>query len=118
MTRRLDCTVRKLERHPVTLIELVGQVDSSNAFDRIMENVSEDKPEHVAILMVGVTYINSSGCGGLIALHRAMEARNCRLFIVEPTGGVERVLRQTGCDRILRVVKSLQDVTCISGTPY
>ena len=108
--RHLDCTVKRLQGHSVTLIELVGQIDSSNALDSIRKIVSEDKIEHVAIQMRMVTYINSGGCGGLIALHRVMESRGCHLFIVEPVGGVEKVLRQVGCDRIMRVVDSLQDV--------
>ncbi len=110
MTRYLDCTVKKLEDHPVTLVELVGQVDSSNAFDPIKKGMSEYKSKHVAILMEKVTYINSSGCGGLIALHRAMAVRDCSLFVVGAVGGVKRVLMQIGCDRIFRVVDSLQDV--------
>ncbi len=110
MTLRLDYTVKKLEDHPVTLVELEGQIDSSNVLDPIRKIMSRDEPECVAIMMVGVTYINSSGCGGLIALHRAMESRGCRLFIVEPVGGVKEVLKQVGCNKILCVVDSLQDV--------
>lgn len=112
----LDCTIKKLEGHSITLVELVGEIDSSEALDSVRTILSGDNPEHVAIMMAGVTYINSSGCGGLIELHRAAEVRGCRLFIVEPVGSVAKVLKEIGCDRILHVVDSLQDVTSLAGS--
>ena len=108
--RRLNYTVKKLEDHPVTLIELEGQLDSSNAFDQVRKDMSEYESKHIAILMKRVMYINSSGCGGLISLCRAMEADGFHLFVVEPTGNVKKVLKQIGCGSILNIVDSLQDV--------
>ncbi len=110
MTRRLDCKSKKLENHPLTVIELDGQIDSAKGIEAIEELAAAPDTEHVAIQMEGVTYINSSGCGGLIALHHKVEGRGFRLFLINPVGGVERVIKHVGCHKILRLSKSLEEV--------
>ena len=110
MTRRLDCKFKKLENHPLTVLELDGQIDSAKSIGAIEEIATAPDAEHVAIQMEAVTYINSSGCGGLIALHHKMEGRGFRLFLVKPVGGVERVIKHVGCHKILRVSESLKEV--------
>jgi anti-anti-sigma factor len=100
----------------VILVELEGEIDSSKVLDQIRKKISEYEAENIAILMQKVTYINSSGCGGLVALHHAMEANGLHLFVVEPTDNVIKVLKQIGCDRVLHVVDSLQDVIESAGS--
>ncbi len=110
MTRRLDCKSKKLENHPLTVIELDGQIDSAKGIELLEEIAVAPDAEYVAIQMEGVTYINSSGCGGLIAIHHKVEGRGFRLFLVKPVGGVERVIMHIGCHKILRISKSLEEV--------
>lgn len=110
MTRRLDCKFKKLENHPITVIELDGQIESAKNIDSIEEIATAPDAGHVVIQMEGVTYINSSGCGGLIALHHKMASRGLQLFLVNPVDGVERVITHLGCHKIMRVSQSLEEV--------
>ncbi len=110
MTRRLSCKFRKLENHPITVVELDGQIDSAKGIETIEEIAATADTGHVAIQMENVTYINSSGCGGLIALHHKLEDNGFRLFLVKPVGGVERVIKHVGCHKIMSVRESLEEV--------
>ena len=110
MTRRLNCKSKKLENHSLTVIELDGQIDSAKGVESIEEIAVAPDAEHVAVQMEGVTYINSSGCGGLIALHHKFEDSGFRLFLVKLVGGVERVMKHVGCHKIMRIRESLEEV--------
>jgi stage II sporulation protein AA (anti-sigma F factor antagonist) len=110
MTRRLNFKFKKLENHPITVVELDGQIDSAKSIDSIEEIAAAPDAGHVVFQMEGVTYINSSGCGGLIALHHKMASRGFQLFLMNPTGGVERVITHLGCHKIIRVSQSLQEI--------
>ncbi len=110
MTRRLDCKWKKLDNHHLTIVELDGQIDSSKGMEPVEEIAASEDTEHVAVQMGGVTYINSSGCGGLIALHHKLAGRGFHLFLVGLVGGVERVIKHVGCHKIMRVRESLEEV--------
>ncbi len=110
MTPRLDCKSYKLEDKPVTVLELTGQIDSPESLAAVEEIAGRPETEHIAILMEGVEYINSKGCGELIVLHHKVKDRGFRMFMVKPVGGVARVLKHAGCDKILCVVESLEEV--------
>ena len=110
MSRHLDFKTHKLEDPRLTVIELEGQIDSAKALESIEEIVAQPDVEHVAICMENVEYINSRGCGGLIALHHEVENREFHLFIVKPVGGVAKVMEQVGCHKILRIKTSIDEV--------
>jgi anti-anti-sigma factor len=110
MTRRLDCESHKLENHPITVIELSGQIDAPDSLNVVKEIVCGDAVENVAILMEKVKYINSRGCGELISLHKKVKDRGFKLYFVKPVAGVKRVMEHVGCTRILSVKESLDEV--------
>ncbi len=110
MRPNLDCKSYKLENHPVTVFELTGQIDSPESLTAVREGADGSETEHVALLMEGVMYINSRGCGELIVLHHSIEKRGFRMFIVKPVGGTAKVLEHMGADRIISVKESLEEV--------
>ena len=59
MTRRLDCKSHKLENHPITVIELSGQIDDPESLQVVREIVSGDDVEYVAIVLEEVEYRDS-----------------------------------------------------------
>ena len=106
-TRNLGFSAQKLQTPPLTIIHLTGQIDSPEHLESVMAVAVSPETEHVAILMESVEYINSSGCGGLIALHHQVEKRGFQAFIVSPVGRVARVMKRLGCYRLLRIRQSL-----------
>ncbi len=110
MRRILDHRIYKLEGHPITVIDLIGQIDSPRKLEPVKEIVARSEIEHVAICMEKAIYINSNACGRLIALHHEVENRGFRMFIVKPVQGVAKVMKQVGCYKILRIRKSIDEV--------
>ena len=105
--RNLGFSTQKLKTPPLTIIHLTGQIDTPERLAPIMAVATAPETEHVAIFMESVAYINSSGCGGLIALHQHVEKRGFQAYIVAPVGRVARVMKRLGCYRLLHIRQSL-----------
>ncbi len=114
-TRNLGFSAQKLENPPLTIIHLTGQIDSPERLESIMAVAVSPETEYVAILMESVEYINSRGCGNLIAVHRQVEKRGFHVFIVGPAGRVARVMERLGCHKLLRIRQSLGEVITEAG---
>lgn len=110
MTQRLNCEWTKLENHPVTVIDLSGQIDSGKALEEIEEIATASDAQHVAIQMENVTYLNSSGCAGLIALHQKVKDRGFHMFLIKPVKGVAKVIQYVAGHKILPLRESLEEI--------
>jgi anti-sigma B factor antagonist len=51
----------------------------------------------------GLTFIDASGLGLFVAIHRACDARGAKLMIVDPSPRVVQLLELTGLDAVLDV---------------
>ena len=100
----------KLKNHPITVIELSGEVDLNKRIESIEEIVTEEKTEHVALIMENVTYINSRGCGQIVVLHKVVEDRGFRLYLVKIPPAVTSVIECLGIDNILHMKEELDEV--------
>lgn len=109
MTQK-DCQWKKLENHPVTVIELTGDIDSPKKFETPEEIATGTEAQNVALIMENVSYINSSGCGQLVSLHSTIEERGFHLYLVNASPGVAEVFECLGLNNILRMRESLDEV--------
>ena len=100
----------KLENHPIVVIELTGEIDSEKKTEYIEEIVAKKKTEHIALVMEDVAYINSKGCGRLVAIHKAVEDRGFHLYLVKTSTPAARVIKCLGIDNILRLVGGIDEV--------
>ncbi len=100
----------KLENHPITVIELDGEIDSDKKTEDIEAIAIGEKTEHVALIMENVTYINSKGCGQLVAIHKAVEDRGSHLYLVNASPSVTSVIECLGIDNILRLMGGIDEV--------
>lgn len=107
---RMQYKWTKLEGHPVTVIEPTGEIDSGKKIEGVEDIATRAETEHVALLMENVTYINSTGCGQLIGLHKTAEDRGFHLYIVKAPPAVTGVMKCLGIDNILHIKESLDDV--------
>ena len=110
MSDTLECKSHKLDRHPFTVIELTGQIDSDEGMSPVNEIAGHADAENVALIIENVTYLNSRGVSMLMLLHQMLESRGHRLYIVNPIGPIRRVLEQTGASDLLLVRDSLEQV--------
>ena len=100
----------KLKNHPITVIELDGEIDSDKKTEDIEKIAAGEKAEHVALIMENVTYINSKGCGQLAAIHKTVEDRGFHLYLVKASPSVTSVIKCLGIDNILRLMGGIDEV--------
>lgn len=99
----------KLENHPITVIELTGEIDSDKKTETIEKIALKGETQHVALIMENVTYINSRGCSQFISLHKAVEARGFHLYLVKISPAVTKVIESLGIDTLLHMKGGLDE---------
>jgi anti-sigma B factor antagonist len=83
------------------VLRLVGEFDVAGALEVRARLDGLDGP--IEIDCSGVTFIDSSGLGLLVAVHRACSAQGAKLLIVDPSPRVAQLLELTGLDAALDV---------------
>ena len=83
------------------VVRLVGELDVAGAPEvrARLEGLDGD----VEIDCSGLTFIDSSGLGLFVAVHRACDARGAKLMIVDPSPRVSQLLELTGLNAVLDV---------------
>lgn len=75
---------------------------------KVLEKHSQVK--HLIFDVQNLTFIDSSGLGVILGRYRAVQARGGKLFFVNATSHMQRVLRLSGMHRISEFVSSTQEV--------
>lgn len=87
------------------VVALAGELDVASVpdlEDRLDEVVLE-RPRVVVVDMAEVTFIDSTGLGGLVRSARRVERVGAPLVLRAPGPTVRRVLRLTGVERMLLI---------------
>jgi anti-sigma B factor antagonist len=99
----------KTSSQPTTLLVTeVPELDASNAAgfrDAVRAALT---PAHVLldVDLSRTTFLDSSGLGALIGLHKTMCARQGHVRIVNPTPTVQQILELTRLHQVLEIVKA------------
>ena len=85
-------------------VQLVGEVDIA-VTDELVAAVRACLAEAAAVELdcAGVTFIDSSGLGSVVLLHKEANAAGKSLTLVNVTDPVHRLLRLTGLEQALNV---------------
>lgn len=82
---------------------LAGKVysqDASVVRDELLEQIDKGLTD-VSIDMSKVTYIDSTGLGVLITIHKRTKEKNGKIVITGAQGMVEQLFKRTRLDRVL-----------------
>ena len=85
----------------------VTELVAANSFafrDQVRATMS-DSQRHIEIDLSGIHFIDSSGLGALIGLHKTTRGRNGLVRLLNPTPQVEQILQLTRTSRLFEVVK-------------
>jgi anti-sigma B factor antagonist len=82
-------------------VRLVGELDLAGV--PVVQARLEGLNGNVELDCSGLTFIDSSGLGLFVAVHRACRARGAELMIVDPSPRVTQLLELTGLDTVLAV---------------
>jgi len=106
----MNCKTHKLERHPVTVIELSGELDGDDAMKPVTEAAVKDGAENVALIMGNLTYLNSRGVSLLLTLNGKVQELGFKLYLVNPAGPIRKVVEQVGASSVLDIRESLDEI--------
>ena len=98
----------KLEIHGDTLrVTSVLQLGEPNAkaFRDSVRAAWVDEQKNVEVDLSQTTFVDSSGLGALVALHKTAINRQGRLSLLNPTPPVQQILELTRLDGIFEIVR-------------
>lgn len=92
----------------VPILQIAGppELNAMNATPFRDQVRSSLRPEHqqIDIDFSETRFVDSSGLGALISLHKAMVGRQGRIRVVQPTPQVQQVLELTRMHRLFEIV--------------
>jgi anti-sigma B factor antagonist len=102
----------KIETSGDTLRVLsVLQLGESNAkaFQQSVRTALREEHKNIEVDLSQTTFIDSSGLGALVALHKIAVKRQGWLRVVNPQPSVQQILELTRLDGILEIVKQANE---------
>jgi len=86
----------------VVILELRGVLDVASAptFQTALRSILDEGGNRVAVDMAGVSFMDSSGLGVLIAAYRRLSGGGGRIALVNVVPAVHKVLQLTRTDRL------------------
>lgn len=98
----------KVDSHGDTLqISSVAQLGEANAraFRDWVNREFHQGHRNIEVDLSQTTFVDSSGLGALVALHKAARRRSGTLRLVNPRPPVQQILELTRLDGILEIIK-------------
>lgn len=98
----------------ITKVSLAGRLDIDGvlAIDQELNAIAERK-NHIVVDLSEVTFLASLGIRTLVTGAKATAANGGKLVLLSPQPNVEKVLRATNVDRVMPIVRSLEDVEAV-----
>jgi anti-sigma B factor antagonist len=90
------------------VVTLTGQFtggEESEAFHEVLQTAMRDGVRTVIVDLAGVTYINSSFIGGLLAAHTSITRRGGAIVLRSVPPAIEEILRVTRLDMVFETIK-------------
>ena len=86
----------------LTLTNKQYKHDAGIIRDEMIEKI-ETGHHHLTLNLAGVTYIDSSGLGVLVTLHKMTQEKNGSLTLIGVQGMVKELLQRTRLDKVLQL---------------
>lgn len=101
----LEIEIRTQTVGGVPAVHLWGELDAGSAprLQSLLESLLVPERPRVMILLSGLSYMDSTGLGVLVAGLKQATDRSGTLALVAPSPPVARVLRITSLDRLFRI---------------
>ncbi|HOT29746.1 MAG TPA: STAS domain-containing protein [Candidatus Ozemobacteraceae bacterium] len=106
---RLQITAEKISG--VVVINVEGEMDvyTIGKLKEAISMVTQSGAVSLAVNLGLVTYMDSSGLGLLLGLHKQLAKSHGTLVVAGPSGAVREVLRATNADRLLKIVNTKEE---------
>ncbi len=106
---RLQIAAEKISG--VVVINVEGEMDvyTIGKLKEAISMVTQSGVISLAMNLGLVTYMDSSGLGLLLGLHKQLVKSHGHLVVAGPSGAVREVLRATNADRLLKIVNTKEE---------
>src|SRR5436190_12569874 len=113
---RLDYEVQRIQDLPVLCVS--GEIDIYTAplFKQAVVNLVAEGNKDVVIDLSGVTFMDSSGFGTLLGATRRLRPTGGGLHLAGPNSTIQRMLRLTRLDSIMRIYETTEEAVRSAGT--
>jgi anti-sigma B factor antagonist len=113
---RLGIDVQNSSGHPV--LHVTGEIDIYTAplFKQAVVNLVSEGNKDVIIDLSGVTFMDSSGFGTLLGATRRLRPTGGGLHLAGPNSTIQRMLRLTRLDSIMRIYDSPEEAVKAIGS--
>ncbi|MGE5289707.1 MAG: STAS domain-containing protein [Micromonosporaceae bacterium] len=108
MTSGSDLEIVTTHEGPRSVLQLRGELDLSNDDDvrkEIRDVLHSHDPEILVLDLSGLAFTDSTGLGTMVWAHKRMAERGNQLLLADPNSLILRLLRISGLDRQLNVVR-------------
>jgi anti-sigma B factor antagonist len=111
MTSDAEFKVTMSEESAAPVLEARGEIDVASApgFHASLFDLIGQEPDMVIVDMSGVTFIDSTGLGVLVAAEKQMRDGGHQLRLVVTQPQITRLLELTGLDKVFTVLSNTDD---------
>lgn len=88
-------------------IKLSGEVDHHSAKsirEKIDKEIMAQSPKKLIMDMSSISFCDSSGLGLIMGRYKLMNENGGELLINKPTESVEKIMRLSGLDRLVKII--------------
>lgn len=98
----------------ITKVTLAGRldIDGAAAVEREL-NATAARNDRVVVDLSQVTFLASLGIRALVTGAKATAANGGKLLLLNPQPNVEKVLRTTNVDKVMPIVRDLEEVAAV-----
>lgn len=99
----------KMEIHGDSLrVSSIAQLGEANAkaFRDWVREAMHNGHRNIEVDLSQTTFVDSSGLGALIALHKTAASRQGKLLLLNPQPGIQQIIKLTRLDGVFEIVKT------------
>lgn len=106
-------TIAVVDRAPYCVVEVVGELDvyTTAQLRVVLQERLVQSDVHLVVDLTGVSFMDSTGLGLLVRVHKQARTLRGSLAVVCVEGPVRRVIAVTGMLHVLRVFDSIEEAT-------
>ncbi len=90
-------------------VEVVGQ------FSRALQEAAARKPRLLAVDLSGLSFISSTGLGGIVAAHVTCRKNDTRMYLINPKPFIREILDLTKLSSLFEFCDSLAEAEQLAG---
>ncbi|MCH8913164.1 MAG: STAS domain-containing protein [Planctomycetes bacterium] len=90
-------------------VEVVGQ------FSRALQEAAARKPRLLAVDLSGLSFISSTGLGGIVAAHVTCRKNDTRMCLINPKPMIREILDLTKLSSLFEICDSLAEAEQLAG---